>query len=101
WADNNPEADSPPPDSETRDAATEPPRLHFAEVTVNGGTVLVRDRTGEETRSFPITPLDLNLNDLATWRREGEASNYYLLAAVNSQTIEWQGSLSLLPLESS
>lgn len=97
WFENNPSTEAPAPEPE---ANAEPPRIYLDKLTVNGGDIRLRDLTGEEPRTFPIAPLDLNLNDLATWQREDGASNYYLLAAVNSQTIEWQGSLSLLPLES-
>jgi hypothetical protein len=49
---------------------------------------------------FRITPMDLTLSDLATWRREGQDSDYSLLAALGSQTIEWQGDLSVAPFYS-
>lgn len=101
WAEHNPAPEEASQNGEESDDEAKPPRLHFGDVVVNDGQLLLRDLTGGEPRSFPISPLDFNLNDLATWRREGTASNYYLLAAVGSQTIEWQGNLSLLPLESS
>lgn len=98
WLDNNPAREE-VPEADAEDSG-EPPKIYLDQLTVNGGDIVLRDLTGDEPRNFPVTPLDLNLNDLATWQREEGSSNYYLLAAVGSQTIEWQGSLSLLPLES-
>jgi len=96
WLDNNPATEEQPEAQQSG----EPPKVYLDQLTVNGGEVVLRDLTGDEPRNFPVAPLDLNLNDLATWPREEGSSNYYLLAAVGSQTIEWQGRLSLVPLES-
>ena len=96
WLDNNPATEQA---AEAKDSG-EPPKVYLDQLTINGGEVVLRDLTGDEPRNFPVAPLDLNLNDLATWQREEGSSNYYLLAAVGSQTVEWQGSLSLVPLES-
>ena len=76
------------------------PRLYFGKIVLNGGELLFRDFTGNEMAEFRITPLDLTLSDLATWRREGQSSDYALNAALGSQTIEWQGDLSISPLYS-
>lgn len=98
WQENNPET--------TEQAATdssesgEPARLYFDRVRVSGGELLFRDFSQEGQEEFRVTPLDLALNDLATWPREDADSNYYLLAAVGSQTIEWEGDLSISPLYS-
>ena len=62
--------------------------------------MLFRDFTQADMAEFRITPMDLTLSDLATWRREGQDSDYSLLAALGSQTIEWQGDLSVAPFYS-
>lgn len=61
---------------------------------------MFRDFTRADMVEFRITPLDLTLNDLATWRRDGQDSDYSLLAALGSQTVEWQGNLSVAPFYS-
>lgn len=78
-----------------------PPSLYFHQITVNGGVLLFRDFTQSEMAEFRITPLDLTLSDLATWQRDDRSSDYHLQAAVGSQTLEWQGDLSITPLYSS
>ncbi|MBC7191551.1 DUF748 domain-containing protein [Marinobacter sp.] len=99
WLEHNPAREKPP--EEGSQDSGEPPQVYLQQLTVNGGSIMLRDLTGDKHRSFPVAPLNLSLNDLATWRREeGGSSSYYLLAAIGSQTIEWQGSLGLLPLES-
>lgn len=97
WQTNNPPAEDAPADENESD---EPMRLQFDRVRVAGGELLFRDFSQEEQEDFRVTPLDLALNDLATWPREDSESNYYLLAAVGSQTIEWEGDLSIAPLYS-
>ncbi|MGO1692792.1 MAG: DUF748 domain-containing protein [Marinobacter sp.] len=77
-----------------------PPSLYFQQFTVNGGELLFRDFTQPEMAEFRITPLDLTLNDLATWQRDDQNSDYHLQAALGNQTIEWQGRLSVTPLYS-
>jgi len=99
WQNANPSAalaDEPAANEEN----TGLPRLYFGKVVLNGGELLFRDFTGNEMAEFRITPLDLTLSDLATWRREGQNSDYALNAALGSQTIEWQGNLSVSPLYS-
>ena len=77
-----------------------PPSLYFQQITVNGGVLLFRDFTQSDMAEFRITPLDLTLSDLATWQRDDRSSDYHLQAAVGSQTLEWQGNLSVTPLYS-
>ncbi|KPP96898.1 MAG: protein of Unknown Function containing DUF748 domain [Marinobacter sp. HL-58] len=96
WQANNPPAEP----STDESASGEPVRLHFDRVRVAGGELLFRDYSQQGEEEFRVTPLDLALNDLATWPREGSDSNYYMLAAVGSQTIEWEGDLSIAPLYS-
>lgn len=99
WQRANPEpADA--AKSQPEAEAGDPPRLYFGGIDVNGGELLFRDFTQPQMAEFRITPLDLTLNDLATWRREGEDSDYSLQAALGSQVIEWQGDLSVAPLYS-
>ncbi len=96
------QANNPPAEEATTDESEsgEPVRLYFDRVRVAGGELLFRDFSQEGQEEFRVTPLDLALNDLATWPREEAESNYYLLAAVGSQTIEWEGDLSIAPLYS-
>lgn len=77
-----------------------PPSLYFGQIVLNGGEMLFRDFTKQEMAEFRITPLDLTLNDLATWPRDDQDSDYSLLAALGTQTIEWQGDLSVAPFYS-
>ncbi|PCM44225.1 DUF748 domain-containing protein [Marinobacter sp. ANT_B65] len=77
------------------------PSLYFEQLTVSGGELLFRDFTQSDMMEFRITPLDLSLSDLATWQRDDRNSDYDLQAALGSQTIEWQGNLSITPLYSS
>ena len=95
------EKDSPPIEQTEPEEDQAPPSLYFQQFTVNGGELLFRDFTQLEMAEFRITPLDLTLNDLATWQRDDHNSDYHLQAALGNQTIEWQGSLSVTPLFSS
>lgn len=97
WQANNPPREETATDES---ASAEPVRLYFDRVRVAGGELLFRDFSQEGQEEFRVTPLDLALNDLATWPRDDADSNYYLLAAVGSQTIEWEGDLSITPLYS-
>ncbi|OAN88272.1 hypothetical protein A8B84_06475 [Marinobacter sp. EhC06] len=100
WQAANPESAQEEPAAAQTEENSGPPRLYFEQIALNGGEMLFRDFTKEEMAEFRITPLDLTLNDLATWRREGQDSDYSLLAALGSQTIEWQGDLSVAPFYS-
>mgnify|MGYP003664186577 FL=1 len=97
WQAHNPGGEQPAP--EDADSG-EPPRIYFDRIRVSGGELLFRDFSQQGQEEFRVTPLDLALNDLATWPREDADSSYYLLAAVGSQTIEWEGDLSIAPLYS-
>lgn len=99
WQRANPEPDQ-ASQSQPEAEAGDPPRFYFGSIDVNGGELLFRDFTQAQMAEFRITPLDLTLNDLATWRREGEDSDYSLQAALGDQLIEWQGDLSVAPLYS-
>nr|WP_180323122.1 DUF748 domain-containing protein [Marinobacter adhaerens] len=91
-------------DGEAEQSGTEDegglPSLYFQQLAINGGEVLFRDFTQEEMAEFRITPLDLTLNDLATWQREDRRSGYHLQASLGTQSLEWQGKLSVTPLYS-
>src|SRR5690554_3516610 len=100
WQSHNPPADEPEPQSVEADADETPPRLYFGKIAIQGGELLFRDFSQQEPAEFRIQPLDLTLNDLATWARVDEDSRYHLLAAIGSQTIDWQGELSITPLYS-
>ncbi|MFL1454627.1 DUF748 domain-containing protein [Marinobacter sp. GN3S48] len=97
WSEANPAATESEP---AEDDTSAPPKLYFQRITINGGELLFRDFSKEEPANFRISPLDLTLNDLATWQRDDTQSNYYLLAALGNQTIEWEGDLSINPLYS-
>ncbi|MFN2361037.1 MAG: DUF748 domain-containing protein [Marinobacter sp.] len=96
WQANNPPAEAASEES----ISEEPLRLYLERVRVAGGELLFRDFSQQGEEEFRVTPLDLALNDLATWPREEADSNYYMLAALGSQTIEWEGDLSIAPLYS-
>ncbi len=100
WQTANPDSigDEQQPDQSDNNAG--PPRVYFGKIALNGGELLFRDFTGKEMAEFRITPLDLTLEDLASWRRDGQDSHYSLLAASGSQTIDWEGDLSVAPLYS-
>jgi hypothetical protein len=100
WQAANPGPAKPAPEASQSDDAAAPPRLYFGKIELNGGEMLFRDFTQADMAEFRITPMDLTLSDLATWRREGQDSDYSLLAALGSQTIEWQGDLSVAPFYS-
>jgi hypothetical protein len=100
WQVANPGPAEPAPEASQSDDAAAPPRLYFGKIELNGGEMLFRDFTQADMAEFRITPMDLTLSDLATWRREGQDSDYSLLAALGSQTIEWQGDLSVAPFYS-
>ncbi|KPQ30643.1 MAG: protein of Unknown Function containing DUF748 domain [Marinobacter excellens HL-55] len=75
-----------------------PPKLFFQQLTIDGGELLFRDFSQSEPAEFRVTPLDLSIDDLATWPRDAEGSQYSVIAALGDQTIEWQGELSITPL---
>ncbi|WP_372986527.1 DUF748 domain-containing protein [Marinobacter sp.] len=99
WQAAHPES-QPAAEPETSGQDSGPPKLFFQQLAIDGGELLFRDFSQAEPAEFRITPLDLSLNELATWPREEGDSNYYLLAAIGSQTVEWQGDLSVTPLYS-
>jgi len=98
WQTNNPAAEAPVPEETGTAAAL---KLLLSRARITGGSVLFRDFSQSELQEFRISPLDLALNDLATWPREGSESDYNITAAIGSQTIEWKGDLSVAPLYSS
>lgn len=99
WQNANPEtAAQEPADAEQ---AAGPPRVYFGQIVVSGGDMLFRDFSQQTMAEFRIEPLDLTLNDFATWPREEQESDYSLVAALGSQTIEWAGDFSVEPFYSS
>ncbi|WP_375172061.1 DUF748 domain-containing protein [Marinobacter sp.] len=96
WQAHNPDSGQ----AAQSDPASAPPRFYFGQIDVQGGELLLRDFRAEQPAEFRITPLDLNLNDLATWSRDEDASDYSLQAAIGDESIEWQGQLSIAPLYS-
>lgn len=98
WQANNPAAEEPAQEQTGPSAAV---KLFLNRVRISGGNVLFRDYSQSELQEFRISPLDLALNDLATWPREDSESDYNIVAAIGSQTIEWEGDLSIAPFYSS
>ncbi len=97
WQANN-EASAPEEDStEQADGA---PEIYFTRFVLNGGELLLRDMGQPETAEFQIAPLQVELTNLATYKRDG-AGEYVLSAAIGDQKVDWQGTLSLAPLISS
>ncbi|WP_111497152.1 DUF748 domain-containing protein [Marinobacter bohaiensis] len=82
------------------DDAGEPPRLYFGEIQLVDGHIRFRDYSQGREETFDITPLDLSLNDLATYNSEGDASDYNLTAAINDQQIQWTGNIGVMPFHS-
>jgi uncharacterized protein involved in outer membrane biogenesis len=98
WQDHNPVGNESGSKNTQDDGA--PPRLYFQKIVIQGGELLFRDFSQQESAEFVIQPLDLTLNDLATWPRDGDDSRYHLQAAIGSQMIDWQGELSIAPIYS-
>ncbi|WP_029654157.1 DUF748 domain-containing protein [Marinobacter daepoensis] len=98
WRAANPESE----DAAAEDASEpgDPLKLYFQQVSLEGGELLFRDFSQEQAAEFRVAPLDLTLNDLATWPREGSDSQYSVMAALGDQVIEWEGDLSITPLYS-
>ncbi len=99
WQNANPPASEPEPVQEPSEPS-EPPRLFFRQIAIEGGQLVFRDFSQPEAAEFLIEPLDLALNDLATWQREESDSQYSVTAAIGDQHIDWQGDLSVTPLYS-
>ena len=96
WQAHNPPEEQ--PDSAGEKASL--PRFYFGQIRVTGGELLFRDYTQPAPAQFHITPLDLSLDDFATWSRSGDDSQYRIQAAIGSQTLAWDGVLSVAPLYS-
>lgn len=76
------------------------PDLYFGHIELTGGLLRLRDFSQGKLTEFRITPLDFELNDLATFPGPGE-SGYTLSAAIGTQRVNWHGELSLVPFSSS
>lgn len=99
WQANNPAAE---PAAESAGSDKGPPlKLYLQRVVLNGGELLFRDFSQGEPVDFRIMPLDLLLEDLATYPRDDADSEYTLTAAIGNQTVHWDGSLNVAPLASS
>ncbi|MDP4547976.1 DUF748 domain-containing protein [Marinobacter sp. MDS2] len=98
WKRANPELaeDTSEPDA----AETDPPKLYFGHLAIEEGRLLFRDFTQNDTVELQIEPLDLSVDDLATWSRGEDDSRYSIIAAIGDQILEWEGELSLNPLYS-
>ena len=100
WQANNP-APEEQPEAGADAEEPDPVKVFLDQLRITGGEVLFRDFSHSEPKEFQISPLDLALNDLATWPREDRQSDYYLQAAIGSQTVEWEGDLTVSPFYSS
>jgi uncharacterized protein involved in outer membrane biogenesis len=102
WQASRPDelAQEPVAAAEAGDEAGAIPKLYFQHLAIDGGELLFRDFSQAEPAEFRITPLDLSINELATWPRETGGSQYSVIAALGDQTIEWDGELSIAPLYS-
>ena len=98
WQSANPSAQSEETAQEGDSAS--PPRIYFKQMAIDGGRLLFRDFTQDQAAEFQVAPLDLTVSDLATWPRGDDDSRYSFIAALGSQTIEWDGELSVSPLYS-
>lgn len=96
WSRHHPAATTEPSPPASQDSA---PNLYFGHIELAGGMLRLRDFSQGTPAEFRITPLDLELNDLATYPRPGD-SGYTLSAAIGKQRINWQGELSLSPFSS-
>lgn len=101
WQNANPEKDNKPAEPNAAPEGQALPALYFQQVSISGGELLFRDFSQPDMAEFRVTPLDITLSDLATWQRDDSSSDYNMQAAIGSQTIEWQGNLSVAPLYSS
>lgn len=99
WQNNNSDPES--AGNDQADTASGPPRVYFQQISIEGGELLFRDFSKAQPAEFQITPLDVSLNDLATWPRDERGSSYSLQAAIGDETIAWEGELSIAPLYSS
>lgn len=97
WNQHHPVTEDAPPEE---DGPAEPPQLYFGEIQLTGGQIQFRDFSQGKEQDFDITPLNVTLNDLATVRDDGNASDYTLSAAVNDQQIDWKGKIGLMPFHS-
>lgn len=100
WVANNPPSPEPESAPETVDESPAPPKLYFSAIRINGGSLIFRDFSQTQPAEFQVVPLDLELSDIATYSRDGDASGYTLNAVLGDQELHWQGSLSVHPLHS-
>ncbi|QCF24549.1 DUF748 domain-containing protein [Hydrocarboniclastica marina] len=69
---------------------------------ITAGKILLRDRRGETTQEFQISPIAFDLSGVATFENSGDAGRYYLSATLgDDQKLIWQGDISLMPFRSS
>lgn len=98
WNQANPGVEEEAPEADQEDS--EPPKLYFRHLAIEDGRLLFRDFTQDDTVELQVEPLDLAVDDLATWSRGEEDSRYSIMAAIGEQTLEWEGELSINPLYS-
>lgn len=75
--------------------------LIIESASLKNGKILLRDHRTSETREFNISPLDLNLSDVAVYTEPGETGHYELTATLgDNQYLNWVGNLELMPFRS-
>ncbi|SFL96561.1 DUF748 domain-containing protein [Marinobacter zhejiangensis] len=101
WQTHNPAVATEAPVDEAAVEPSAPPKLYLGRFSIAGGELLFRDFSSAQPESFSISPLDLELNDLATYSREGGNTSYTLDGALGGETtFSWEGSLNVVPLHS-
>ncbi|MBS3805344.1 MAG: DUF748 domain-containing protein, partial [Oleiphilaceae bacterium] len=88
-----------PQDDGRTPARDEPPKLYFGRVVLTNGELLLRDFSQEQEARFEVESLNVTLNDLATFSREGN-SPYRFNAVIGDQSVSWDGELTLAPFTS-
>ncbi|MGQ7273016.1 DUF748 domain-containing protein [Marinobacter sp. V034] len=97
---NSRHSDDTPEDAPNDTADDSPLRVYFDEIALQEGHIRFRDFSTDKNQTFDIQPLNLDLNDLATFNDGSEDSDYQLSAAIDKQQIKWEGSMALRPFRS-
>ncbi|WP_097459847.1 DUF748 domain-containing protein [Mangrovitalea sediminis] len=84
--------------------AGSPPPLLLSHIEIKGGHIKLRDFSQAKPAEFNVAPIDLSLNNIGTLDKTGDAENaghYQLSAKIGEkQSLQWEGSLNLLPFQS-
>lgn len=74
--------------------------VYLGRLALDGGELYIRDFSQPEYGEFRVTPLDFELENLASFPREGQSSDYRVAGALGEQTLHWEGDLSVAPFHS-